>query len=240
MGGQMKHVRVLGVGLMMMLGVLAFAVTASSSATIVLPDLHVLSAESYPLYLSFPDNKSTPMKLISAFGGKLIGTGVLLLFLTFELSSLGSFEVLFLKVTEPKENRTCNTGGDKEGEVLIKGSFHIVPTAATGTPAILYEFRESSLECGKGIKSVKIKGDSLSPVNLGTTKESEDYTSLGTEFEGNGKGKPSLTEYISDSGTKVKVKLESEFGTGFAESAEEVGEEVCPETEKKMFSILDR
>jgi hypothetical protein len=73
---------------------------------------------------------------------------------------------------------------------------------------------------------------------LGRTTQAETITKLCTKIERNGKGKPTLTEYINDDGEKVKVKLKSEFVTGFAESAEKV-EEICPEAvEKRMLATL--
>src|ERR1700683_4701036 len=145
----MRSFKVLGAGLVAVLGVLAFAITAASSAaTVALPDVHVLSGESYPLHLQFSDNKPTASKLSNAKGGKLEGTGLLLLFLVTGLSSLGSFTLALLDVLNPKSNDSCITTGDKSGEVLIKGTFHIVPTTASGAPAILYLFAPFTLTCG--------------------------------------------------------------------------------------------
>src|ERR1700685_179424 len=98
----MRYFKVLGVGLLAVFGVMAFAITAmSSAATVTLPDAHLGAGESYPLHLQFSDNKPTASKLSNAAGGKLEGTGLLLLFLLTGLSSLGSFEVLFLDVLNP-------------------------------------------------------------------------------------------------------------------------------------------
>jgi hypothetical protein len=236
----MRYLKVLGVGLLATLGVMAFTITATSSAaTVTLPDVHVLSGESYPLHLQFSDNKGTLSKLSNAKGGKLEGSGLLLLFLTFGLSSLGSFEVLFLAVKEPKEAVSCITSGDHSGEVLLKGSFHIVPTSATGTPAILYLFKQFSITCGA--KLFEVEGSSLSPITFPGSSETESLTQLCGKSEGNGKGVASVTEYINDNGTKVKAVLTTELGSGPGQSAEEVTGEVCPEAlEGKMFQVLQR
>jgi hypothetical protein len=241
----MRHLKVLGVGLLAMFGVLAFAITPTSSAAVTLPDIHLLSTETYPLHLSFSDNKPTAIKFSNAKGGKLEGTGLLLLFLTFGLSSLGSFEVLFLKVFEPKSKILCNSVGDPtgSGEVLLKGSFHIVPTTAAGPPlAILYLFAPFKVECEAGAKKFSFKGELLTEIEFkaGGT-EAESLTELCGISTGNGAGKPSLTEYINDAGTKVKVQFLTELGSGEGESALEVGGEFCPEAlNGKMFQVLQR
>jgi hypothetical protein len=236
----MRYFKVLGVGLLAVFGVMAFAITATSSAaTVTLPDVHVLSGESYPLHLNFSDNKPTASQLSNATGGKLQGTGLLLLFLTFGLSSLGSFEVLFLDVLNPKGGASCITAGDKSGEVLLKGSFHIVPTTTSGTPAILYLFAKFTITCG-ALKA-HVEGSALSPITFPGSSESESLTSLCGKSEGNGKGVANVREYINDNGTKVVAVLTSELGSGEGESAEEVVGEVCPEAlEGKMFQVLQR
>jgi hypothetical protein len=242
----MRYFKVLGVGLLAMFGVLAFAITATSSAaTVTLPDVHVLSSGTYPAHLSFSDNKPTVSKLSNELGGELKGTGLLLLFLIFGLSSLGSFEVLFLKVLEPKTGDSCITTGDHSGEVLLKGSFHIVPTTTAGAPAILYLFAPFKITCGP--KSFKVEGSSLSNIvfKSGST-EAEDLTELCGESTGNGAGKATVREYINDNGTKVVAVLTSELGLGAGESAEEVTGQVCPEALKtssglvNTFQILQR
>jgi hypothetical protein len=239
----MRYLKVLSVGLLATIGVLAFAITATSSAAAVkLPDIHVLSGENYPLHLTFSDNKGTPTRLSNAKGGRLEGTGLLLLLLTVELSSLGSFEVLFLKVVEPKSGDTCITEGDHSGEVLLKGSFHIVPTTTTGAPAILYLFAPFQMTCGPLL--AEFEGSSLSPIvfKAGST-ESESLTSLCVVSEGNGKGIATVTEYINDNGTKVKATLKSELlgGGGLGQSALEVTGQICPEAlGGKMFQVLQR
>jgi hypothetical protein len=235
----MRYLKVLGAGVLAVFGVMAFVITATSSAAAVaLPDVHVLSCESYPLHLNFSDNKPTVTKLSNEAGGKLFGTGLLLLFLIFGLSSLGSFEVLFLKVLEPKTGNSCSTTGDSAGEVLLKGSFHIVPTAPTGSTAILYLFAPFKITCGTVKNSVE--GETLSPITEEGT-EGTDLTKLCGTSTGNGAGKPTVTEYINDNGTKVKVALTSDIGGLEGESAEEVTGEVCPEAlGGKMFQILQR
>jgi hypothetical protein len=241
----MRYLTVLGVGLLAMFGGMAFAITPASYAVVALPDTHVLSAETYPLRLSFSDNKPTAIKLSNAKGGKLEGTGLLLFSTTFGLAMPGSFEVSFLKVLEPKSIALCNSVGDPtgSGEVLVKGSLHIVPTTATGTPlAALELFAPFKIECEAGAKKFSIKGETLAEIKFkaGST-ESESLTEGCVVATGNGAGKPNLSEYINDEDTKVKVQLLSELGSGEGESALEVRGEVCPEAlGGKMFQVLQR
>jgi hypothetical protein len=237
----MRYRKILGVGLLAMFEVLTLTITATSSATsVALPDIHVLAGESYPLQLIFSDNKPTATTLSNSAGGKLEGTGLLLLFLVMGLSSLGSFEVLFLKVLNPKSNDTCITTGDKSGEVLLKGTFHIVPTTTSGAPAVLYLFAPFKISCGP--LKASVEGSLLTPIKFPSSSESEDLTELSVKSEGNGSGVADVREYINGNGTKVKAVLTSELGSGEAESAEEVtGEvssEVCPEG--GMFQVLQR
>jgi hypothetical protein len=238
----MRLLKVLSVGLLAMFSLQAFAITATSSAIVILPDTHVLSTETYPLHLSFSDNKPTAIKITNHLGGKLEATGLLLLSLTFGLSTPGSFEALFLKVLEPKANALCNTAGDPAGEVLLKGSFHVVPTTATGALAVLHLFAPFKIECQAGLKKFNVKGATLSSIVFKTgSTESESLTEGCGEVTGNGTGIPTLREYINDEGTKVKVQLLTDLGVGEGESALEVGGEVCSEAlGGKMFQILQR
>jgi hypothetical protein len=236
---EMRHLKILAVSLLAMFGVMAFAITGTSSAAkVALPDVHVLSGESYPLHLNFSDNKPTVTKLSNEAGGKLLGTGLLLLALFFGLSSLGSFEVLMLKVLEPKTGNSCSTTGDSAGEVLLKGSFHIVPTSPTGTLAILSLFAPFKITCGTVKDS--IEGSTLMSGPEQGTEGSNLTEACGTST-GNGAGHPTVTEYINDNGTKVKVALTSDIGGLEGESAVEVTGEVCAEAlGGKMFQVLQR
>jgi hypothetical protein len=235
----MRHLKILGMTLIAMfaLGIMA----TSASAEQVLPDIHALATIEYPLHLQFNDNGTTPSKLTDVAGNELSGKGLLLLFLLKELSALGEFEVLFLHVEKLVKGvgTPCKKAGEKAtGEVLITGTFHIVPLNTLHEDGVLYLFNELEIECG--LAKVKVRGAVISTVNYKTVKESEDFTELCGKLEGNGAGKNKLTEYLNDNGTKVKAILEAEFGNGFKQAAEEVGE-ICPVTlNKGMFSVLQR
>jgi hypothetical protein len=70
--------------------------------------------------------------------------------------------------------------------------------------------------------------------NVGT----EGTELVGNKVEGNGGGKPVLTTYLTDSETVATAKLESNFGSGFKESAWEIeGEVTSTALEGKMFTV---
>jgi len=90
-----------------------------------------------------------------------------------------------------------------------------------------------SIEC-EGLK-LKLKGSMLSGV---TPNGEEDQTELSGTLTGNGEGKPTLTTYYNDNKEEVKAKLETNFGTGYKESAEEItGEVKVKALEGKMFKM---
>jgi hypothetical protein len=216
--------------------VLALWVATSASA-LVLPDIHVLSGETYPLHLNFSDNKQTAFTLNDTAGDKLEGTGILLLLLTYELSSLGSFELLLLKLTT-KRGTACNTEGDATGEVLMTGSFHIVPLNTNKEDAILYLLKELTLACGR--EKELVRGSLLSPVNFKGVAETGDFTELCTSLAGDSKGKNAVTRYLEDAGNFAPAKLELDLGSGFIQGAVEFPQ-ICPEAlGGKMFQILNR
>jgi hypothetical protein len=244
-GAQMRHLKVLGVALAAMF---ALGMSATSAFAIELPDVHVLPGETYPVHAEFPDNGATVSKLLDVSGNELSGKGLKVLFILKELSALGEFEALFLKVLRLPAKVACNTEGDKTetagGEVLIKGTYHIV-LAVEGTarpPAVLYLFNELKIKCGSA--TIKVKGAAISTFNTENKKETEDFTQLCGELKGNTKGVNKLTKYLNDEGKEVEGKLEDNFGNGFVQSAEEVEEEVCakilPTSLGLMVSVLNR
>jgi hypothetical protein len=218
------------------IAVLALCIATSASA-LVLPDIHVLSGETYPLHLNFSDNKTTAFNSNDTAGDRLLGSGILLLLLTFELSSLGSFGLLFLKVITT-HGASCNSEGDSSGEMLIKGSFHIVPLNTNKEDALLYLFKEFTIECGTEL--VKVRGSFLSRINFRGVAETGDFTELCTSLSGDFKGKNTITKYLEDAGNSVPAILEVNLKTVWLRAAWEFPE-LCPEAlAGKMFQVLSR
>jgi hypothetical protein len=221
----MKSLKLLGVALMALFTV---GVTMASSA-FALPEINVTLTSTFPIHLEVT-NLTIKTELSESTGLALHGEGILVLYLSTELTSLGKFEALFLKVEEKTTGVKCNTPGDKEGEVLTKGTWHLVYTSLSPlTLGILHLVEPFELKCS--IIGFKIKGSALAGLS---NPISGQLTSLGGVLEGNGKGKPNLTGYYNDEGQTAKAKLES----GTNESAEEVtGKVTTTALEGKMFEI---
>jgi hypothetical protein len=233
----MKHLKLLGVALAAL-----FALGISATTAFALPDVSLtLTGSSFPLHLDVT-LLSVATKLTSASGAGFEGVGFLLLLLALSLTSLGTFEALFTKVKETGgAGSECKSPGDPLGEVLTKGTYHIVYTALTPlTLGLLFLVQPVTLTCGAS--EFDVRGLVLSSINPGSigTEGTELISVLGAS-KGNGKGKPNVTTYYNDGGTAVKAKLETEFGAGFVETDEEVEAEITLLALKtNMFVITSR
>jgi len=214
---------------------------------IVLPDVSVtLAGATYPLQLEVT-LLTVKTKLSNVVKENLKGEGLLLLLLLNQLGSLGTFEALFTKVIN-KSGTACfseeSSKKDPSGEVLTKGTWHLVYTSLAGsTPGlqlgVLYLVSPVEVVCGAEI--VKVKGDTLSSVVTPSGTETEEYTKMSGVLLGNGEGMPNIRVFYNDEGTSTKAKLEANFGAGFKESDEEVEETVMlTALEGKMFVITNR
>lgn len=227
----MRLIKIFGVALVAMF---AFGITATSAFA--LPDISIALGGTYPIHLQFGDNGKTKSLLETTTAQALHGEGLLLLLLTTELSALGKYEALFLNVIGPLPKTTnCNTEGDKKGEVLTKGEFHIVYISLKPlTLGIAFLTELITIKCEK--TTTEVRGCALSSLEAG---EGE-ITKISGELTGK-EGKNTLTKYFNDEGKEVSCKLESEFGTGFKQSAEIVREPIPLEAlEGKMFEITGR
>jgi hypothetical protein len=229
----MKRIGITAVALLAVL-----AMSAASASAFTLPDVSVSLGGTYPLHLQ-GTLTATATNLDTASGSRLEGTGVTLLLLTKELTSLGEFTSTFTKVHEPgKSAELCHTTGDATGVVLIGGIFHIVLTAASGGQlAVLYLVKETEIICPK--LEIAVKGSVISTLKVGAEKE--ELTTASGKLSGNAKGEQELTEYVNDGGTISKALLLSNAGQGFVLSDEIVAEELKLEAlESKMFVISPR
>jgi hypothetical protein len=243
----MRQLKLVGVALVAISAFLIVTATSAFAAEVKLPSVHVLSGETYPLHLNFADNGKTAGELETAAGGRLEGKGVLVLLLTTELSALGLFDALFLKVTLFKTVEPCSSTGDAKGEVLLEGAFHVVPISLSplelGVAFLL--LKELTIECTGGLK-IKVRGCALSSLEK-LPAESEDTTEVGGSLLTNGKGDNKLINYFGDKEEKLKCALESNEGVKFVLAGENIGEQIVlkalpPEVGglPKMFSILNR
>jgi hypothetical protein len=235
----MKHVKLFGIALAAMC---VCGISMASSA-FALPSVEATSQGSgtslYPLHLEVTI-LTIGTALEGTSGAFLTGEGILLLLLTGEASSLGTFEALFLKVEE--SGTACHSKGDQEGEVLTGGSFHIVWTSLS--PLRLGELflpGEVEITCGKVV--TKVKGDVLSSLKLGSekTEEETELTQVGGLLSGS-KGKQSIKFFYNDAKESVEAKLLSSISGGTFKESDEVvkGEVVTPALQQKKFKIIGR
>lgn len=232
----MRHLKVLGVSLVAMF---ALGITATS-AFAVLPDLSIaLEGSKYPVHLQFKDNGTTIATLNTTGGSKTEAKGVLLLLLSEnKLGSGGTFEALFLNVKQG--TFACEQTGEKnKEEVLTKGTYALVyPSLSPLTLGLAFKVEPVAFTCNSKKVSVKVEGCALSKVTDPKTG-TEDVELATGELKGDGKGKNLLTEYDNAEGTgKVSCQLKANFGTGFLQAEENIGEAVHLEVlEKNMFTI---
>jgi hypothetical protein len=239
----MRHLKLLGLALtaLFMMGI------GTATSAFALPDVSVtLEGASYPLHLEVT-LLTVRTKLTNVVKEVLTGEGLLLLYLLTELGHLGTFEALFTKVAN-KVGTKCfseeSAKKDPSGEVLTKGTWHLVYTSLSGSSqglqlGVLYLVSPVEVVCGTEI--IKIKGDTLSSVQTLAGTETEEYTKLSGVLLGNEAGKPNITVFYNEAGTSTKAKLEANFGSGFKESDEEVEETVTVTAlEGEMFLVTSR
>jgi hypothetical protein len=217
----MKRLKLVGVllGALLALGIMA----TSALAALSLPDISVtLTGGVYPVHAQGSSKATAKTALETSGGGVLTGEGVTLLLLTTELSALGTFTSDFTKVVQ--EAKPCHTLGDAEGVVLLGGEFHLVPISLSPLNiGILFLVTEFEIECPTGV-NVLVRGNVLGSVE-GIGSEGTELTGFSGVLLGE-KGKQKISEYYNDGGTKIKTKLESEVGSGFTASSQQVGEPV--------------
>jgi len=228
----MRHLKLFGLALAALF-VLGIATAGAAQAQFTLPDLSLLPGEPYPLHLNY--ESATEKTKLSNPVEVLEGEGLKLLILCESLTSLCKYLVTFENVKTEK-GVACNSVGDAAKTVLVAGEeVHFVSYLASGVLklGLLYLVANVlSIECGS--LKIKVKGSALS----GATPNGEaDQTELGGTLTGNGAGKPTLTTYYNDSKEEVKAKLESNFGTGYKESAEEAAGTVTVKALSGMFDI---
>ena len=108
-------------------------VTATSSFA--LPDISVtLTGATYPLHLEVT-LLTVKVKLSNVVKENVSGEGLLVLALLTALGHLGTFEALFTKAKRGTTACFSEEGGvkDPSGEILTKGSWHLVYTSLAGS-----------------------------------------------------------------------------------------------------------
>jgi hypothetical protein len=249
----MKRFRLLGV---MLVALCAMGVMASSAFA--LPDISITLCEpncarSYPLHLNYLSN-TVKTKLESTTGSVLSGVGLHVLYLIGELTALGTFRAIFLKVEKVVGEKCFNQGEEVNGEVLTEGSFHIVYTSLAGSSqglqlGILFlvtelnEAHGNIIKCPKSGIDVEVQGSVIGTINQNGSNNNTQLTGLKGLLSGTN-GKQSFRAYWADlnlAGPALLAKLESDAGAGFRESNQIVeGEPESTSLEGKMFVITSR
>jgi hypothetical protein len=191
-----------------------------TKAKLALPDIvPALEGGSYPIAIRGTD-LSAAVSLESDSGEKLSGEGVLLLLLAPESTALGTLTALYLKVAF--EGKACNSSGDKSGEILTGGTFTIVRLSKTSsTIGVLLSPRELTAECSK--VKLKMRGPILASLNAG--EEATELQAVLLGLSGSG-GKQELTKYINYNEEEISARPEINFGTGYLEADEAIGQQV--------------
>jgi hypothetical protein len=232
----------------------ACAVGLTATSAFALPDFAITLCEpncsrSYPLHLNTLSN-TLHVRLESTVGVVLSAEGLHELALFAELTALGTFRAIFLRIGKGTE-RCFNQGEEANGEVRLEGSFHVVYTSLAGSSqglqlGILYLITELNEAHGNIIKcqqsgiDAEIRGSVIGAFNLSGTTENTQFTSLKGVLNGS-MGKQSFRAFWNDAGTALVAKLETDVGLSFQESNVIVeGESVATALEGKMFVITSR
>jgi len=224
--------------------VLLLAVASSASA---LPDISLtLVGATYPVHMSVTA-LTIKTRLTNVVKENLAGEGVLVIVFLNELGHLGTYEALFTNVTD-KAGTKCfseeNAKQDPSGEVLTKGTWHLVYTSLSGSTQGLQLgvlALASPVEVICGVEVIKVKGDELGSVQTLEGTETTEYDSGTGVLLGDDEGSPNIKVFYNEAGASVKAKLEVNFGSGFKEGVEELGEPTTSTTpEGRMVVITSR
>jgi hypothetical protein len=215
---------------------LAAAFTATSALALELPDVHVLSGETYPALGEGSVEGVEVGTLETELGEKLTSSKVTASAELLELSSLGPGALVFTGVTEPKSKTSCNTSGDVAGTVKLSGEYHVVDTSTSPlTAAILILFKELVVECNSGKLKVKVRSPAV--IKLEKVTSGTDVTEYGLVSKCIGKGKQELKTYLNDAGESIKGVLTANFGLGFESACDNVTKELIVKS-PKMIDFL--
>lgn len=214
---------------------MAAAFTATSALALELPDVHVLSGETYPATGEgkVEVKEGVVGELETELGEKLTSKTVTAKAELKELSSLGPGTLTFTGVEEPKTKTLCKTTGDAEGTVLLPGEYHVVNIKETPlTAAVLILFNELVVECNSGKLKIKVKAPAL--VKLEKVTSGTDVTEYGLVSNCTAKGKQELKEYFNEESKLVKGVLTANFGLGAETACERVSKELVVKSSKML------
>ena len=134
------------------------------------------------------------------------------------------------------EGVECNTPGDKDGVILVKGPANLVwlslSPLISGAEFVLTE--PLIIECGplgKPKLKIKVEGQALGKIEAATGKEVQSFTGE-LKCTAPNNGKQAFKEFEVKEGEKVKASLKANLGLGNESACEEVKESVTVTTEE--------
>jgi hypothetical protein len=218
----MNRVRSLLFALLALLALGSFAVSSASAAPTSTSAL-LLPGDTFPVTFSSLPKEPNKIKLtVQSTAVNLDAEGVLLQG-SITSAAGGTYELLYLKVTNPANGNTCKTAGEPVlGEILVpKNNFKLVHDISPGNGAgILFEVNEFLIECGAAEK-IKMKGSILG-LTLPADKEILWLGGgFGVECKNTTGGEPKEESYwLGLAETKLTALLLANAGAGFKKGCE--------------------
>jgi hypothetical protein len=210
-----------------------FLVSASPAPALELPDIHVLSSETYPATGEGKVEGTEVGVLETELGEKLTSKTVAFQLEVLELSSLGPMTITLTGIFEPKSKTECHTSGDAEGTVKLPGEYHVIDTSTSPlTAAILILFKELVMLCNSDKLKLKVRAPAV--VKLEKVTSGTDVESYGLVWKCTGKGKQELKNYLNDEEKSVKGVLTMNFGLGFETACENIASELVVKSSKML------
>jgi len=238
----MRRLKVL---FLMLVAVAAMASVMVATAAAAPPTVLLLSGEKLPVLILSEKEPNKILTQLESEAATLEGEGLLLDVMITNLNdtSDGSYLVLFLKVKEEKgKKESCNTSGDKTGEILIPTNLiHLVYDALGTGEALgvgtLFLVSEFGFTCGAGLK-IKIKGESLGLIKPINSEAKVELGSLKGKLKCSSTfGVPEESKYWNAAGEEKKAVLLTTAGAGFEPSCESILSEI-PLEPMTMIEIM--
>jgi hypothetical protein len=235
--------RLLKVGLVQLLLISALSLASASPtlAELPLPDIHVLSGDTYPTTGEgkIEVTSGVVAELETAIGEKLTAKSVTLKTELKELAALGPVTYTFTGVEEPRSKTLCKLPEPAlpfDGILLFTGEFHVVYIKTEPlTAAMLMLFGEQLIECNSGKLKIKVKAPVI--IKLEKVTAGTDVSEYGLVANCMAKGKQELREYFTDEGKLMKAILLANFGLGFEEACYRASKEMVVKS-TKMIDFL--
>lgn len=227
---EMRPAKILGLALVIV-GV--FAALAAASASAATPSLKFLTGEKQPIEIK--GALAGTFELQNA-AGKLQAKELHLTLTqsATETGILGQYLALFLESS--KGATPCKTGTEAEGDIHLKGEWHLVLVfdGSSWIPGIWFLVPEFEVVCGATkIKIVGNDAGTITPVG----KEVLTTETFGGALECTATvGEQRFTEVLMPEGTKIATSLLGNFGTGFKKSCESAS--ISTLAPSKMLEIV--